>query len=333
MLHLFRLISVTLFIWLIASTAGLLYFHEFDFAHRQNCSMTKKVWGFRYNQSKIAATKLEVLSCKSDLDVLVLGSSRVMQFRDIHFPSAAKFYNLGLAATDLHSCLEVLEQIPDSTTKLLIIGIDHWWMNSNWDPTPDQANPTSTNSILKSIFYFTKDLPTIATRTSRDGAIGIDAIFYDNYFRPDGSRYYGEAINFLNEFGYQKNDSGFQHTFERIELGIHRFEPCLTTSYSHAQMLAQIAQEAKSKARHTIYFLPPFAPSVNEAMIRSGNYPGFYQNDWQSIILSEDSTSEFFDFSDAESEDSEYFDGFHGGEEVYRRIAEDFALTRKSAKQ
>ena len=67
-------------------------------------------------------------------EIVSLGSSRVMQFRDSHF--SGSFVNAGGAMNSIAEGRDFLEYIVDNDNlKLLIIGVDFWWFNDKFiDP-------------------------------------------------------------------------------------------------------------------------------------------------------------------------------------------------------
>ncbi len=67
-------------------------------------------------------------------EVLALGSSRVMQFRAAMFGADGQsFYNAGGMIQCVGDLTLVLKQMPDLRPRVVILGVDIWWLNNDWD--------------------------------------------------------------------------------------------------------------------------------------------------------------------------------------------------------
>src|SRR5438552_8112008 len=79
-------------------------------------------------------------------EVLVLGSSRVQQFRSLLFnKNGTAFYNAGRATQSIYETRQFLEALDPSTLpKVLILGLDQPWfdMQSGYSVPPDAPQPT-----------------------------------------------------------------------------------------------------------------------------------------------------------------------------------------------
>jgi hypothetical protein len=135
--------------------------------------------------------------------ILVLGSSRMMQFRAEMFgQQASHFYN---GAGLVHSVedLEVLfDRLPtEATPKILILGIDFWWLNPNEkreanDAFVRGADEDGTfrwqghaNALSQFLCHLDSLVELVRTAKRRDpDAIGLQAIFHRQGFRRDGSK-------------------------------------------------------------------------------------------------------------------------------------------------
>ena len=66
-------------------------------------------------------------------EVLVMGSSRVLQFREQFFDKTSKFYNAGGPFGTVRHFRIFLESIPQELLpELVVVGLDHHYFNS-WD--------------------------------------------------------------------------------------------------------------------------------------------------------------------------------------------------------
>src|SRR6266496_2172656 len=67
-------------------------------------------------------------------EVLALGSSRVMQFRAQMFGEDSKvFYDAGGIVQCIEDLTLVLHQMPELKPRVVILGVDMWWFNADWD--------------------------------------------------------------------------------------------------------------------------------------------------------------------------------------------------------
>ena len=101
-----------------------------------------------YNVYKVAGTKL------TSPEVLVIGSSRTMQFRGAQFKEGLRFYNAGgilQNANDLIEFSGMIKQGIITTPSLLICGIDPWWFKK--DVSSDQSWLTDESLIDNATDY------------------------------------------------------------------------------------------------------------------------------------------------------------------------------------
>lgn len=86
-----------------------------------------------YNVYKVAGTKL------TSPEVLVIGSSRTMQFRGAQFKEGLRFYNAGGILQNANDLIEFSRMIKEGlipTPSLLICGIDPWWFKKDVSSDP-----------------------------------------------------------------------------------------------------------------------------------------------------------------------------------------------------
>jgi len=241
--------------------------------------------------------------------ILVLGTSRVMQFRDFFFNNPELFYNAGGAVSKIKDFNIFINTLQTDNTQVLIVGLDQYFFNKNWDDLNGLQSNYSNNFSIENILL-KKNLNIL--KDFAEGKIDIKRL------RPDGSYFIGKTSPALTE------DIGFKDTFKRISDGNRRFEYSRNINNPAIKELDVFLQNCKRKNIHVIAFLPPFAHAVwNEIKSRSTDYSYIFNlKDRLEPILNSYSF-DFFDFSDIASlgsTDDETLDGFHGSEIAYLRM-------------
>ena len=138
-------------------------------------------------------------------EILVLGSSRTMQFRAEMFGGqAASFYNAGGMIHSIGDIDQFLDLLPqDATPRMVIIGLDFWWLNADFprlrvnsfatDAKEDgtyrwQGHASVLSEFARNPGLFL-DLVTHGFGKKRNvNAIGALALFRQSGFRIDGSK-------------------------------------------------------------------------------------------------------------------------------------------------
>jgi hypothetical protein len=137
--------------------------------------------------------------------ILVLGSSRVMQIRAEMFGAqGGAFYNAGGMIHSIQDLNHFLERLPpDATPKIVILGIDFWWLNANTKRVANDAFAVGVeqdgayawqghgyalsgyvrrpNSLGRLVSYS-------VGKKHDPNAIGLEALFRRMGFRLDGSK-------------------------------------------------------------------------------------------------------------------------------------------------
>ena len=281
--------------------------------------------------------KFDIVALKHP-NVVAIGSSRVMQFRDDYFLNQS-FYTMGGTGNSLDEAQETFERLKAlHLPKVIILGIDLWWLN----PRFWHGNNLQHNEALQEnqyIGYFQ-----IWTHLVRDGKIrqqlfnldklreideygkrktvGLAAAAKGDGFRlSDGSYQYGDIM--------RKNPSTeekFQDTYSRLQEGNRRFEWADTLDEQELMKFRKILREIKDSGSHLIVFLPPFPHEIYASMDTNEHYYQFlhsFEDTMRQECLEADIV--FFDFSDMawlDADDSETIDGFHGSDLAYARIVQ-----------
>lgn len=263
-------------------------------------------------------------------DLLVLGSSRSMQFSSKFFTQPS-FYNAGGGANFAHEYRFFLEHISsESLPDTLILVLDQYYFQNAW--SPKEAWPTlgyehyefnGSDALMRVI----KDWA-IGKYSLRDAffpepnTYGIAAIGRGSGFYADGSYCYGN----LMDHPERGTDVGFHDSFDRITRGVDRFEWADEVYQPAVDEIATLLDFCKEHEIQVVGILPPYAPSVYNRMMESGKYG--YLNQLPNVLgdLMQSYGFELFDFTNMpQTRDDEYVDGYHGGDRVYARLTLELA--------
>ena len=291
--------------------------------------------GFLLDESSYKYVKLRTISIIDRQNIISLGSSRVLQFREKMFEGS--FYNAGYAIESIEDFELFISLLPeDKLPTILIIGLDQWMFNENYD---DLRNPTKIQSYINfkkddfekfyqkiNLLYGMFNNGKIEWRKWHDGpekTIGLNARLKSSGFRNDGSKLYGQQIeNLINQ-----NESAFDYqfidTYDRISKGRSRFQPFPKVNESALEILEKFLLYCREKNIHVVSFLPPYATDIFNKMIDTGEYSALNALPLRLEPVFDKYRFEFYDFSSFKffgASDREAIDGFHGSEKVYTRI-------------
>ena len=295
-------------------------------------SNKKSLIGYTYNEDNYGYIKWEKLSANNKFEVVVLGSSRVLQFRAPMFQ--ASFYNAGYTIAGVNDFLPFLQSLPaDKYPRFLIIGLDQWMFNRAWD----SLNKTTSRQYWKNLYtclpgfdifrkYWTDLLDgrrkIIFPRIDSLRRIGI-AAYDNNGLRNDGSMQYGNQIVKLLNGDKSAMDFHFQNTLERIQQGKQRFEFGDDINQKAITSVALFLVYCKMHDINVIGFLPPFSETVYKTMLSTGRYKYLDKISPALSAVFKKCGNEFYNFSAIRlfgSGDGEVIDGFHGGELCYSKM-------------
>lgn len=294
---------------------------------------SKYLIGYAYHGDNYKYLKWKKLASSDKKSVIALGSSRVLQFRDKMFDTT--FYNAGYSVSRVTDLKAFLQSLPATQyPEYLILGLDQWMFNKNWDDTKEKKDkPDWINSFVKypdvnTCVLLYKDLfngkvSLGKLQDSNPGCIGLNAIVNSKGFRSDGSMYYGSQIEALQKNDPAAEDYMYADTYERINLGINRFEYCDQINSAAIDSLSEFLSFCKKNNIYVVAFLPPYADKVYAKMNSSGKY--VYDKELYNTLapVVKDYGFELYDYSSVSScnsNDNETLDGFHGGELTYTKI-------------
>lgn len=143
--------------------------------------------------------------------ILVLGSSRVMQFRAEMFGrDASSFYNAGGMIHSIDDLNNFLDRLPqDASPRIMILGLDYWWLNANAKNEENDAFDVGVEeegtyswqghaNLLSTYVRQPRSLAPLITHSVGKkydpNAIGLHALLEGVGFRPDGSKRFALRI-------------------------------------------------------------------------------------------------------------------------------------------
>jgi len=286
--------------------------------------------GLAYSD-RIQQIKLARIS-NYDYDVLILGTSRVMQIRDYFFSEECKVFNGGGLIKSLSDLDTVLKTLDDKLPELIILGLDQNFFNPTWKANLSREskpnNSTSIEIFSNSYKNLLSDLLSgeiNLLKLIRSNNVGLTAAIYKDGFRPDGSYQYSRF--FIDP--ESNPDYLFKDTFNRIKKGIGRFEYYVEYDYTAIKELKTFLANCYTQGVSVTCFFPPYAPCV---LNRMKGFEKQYSLMFQLKDVLEPVFDEFgyklIDYSDITFlgvSDKEFIDGFHGSEKAHLRILIDMS--------
>jgi hypothetical protein len=283
--------------------------------------------------------------------ILVLGNSRVMQFRSYFFKNEDEFYNAGGAIAGINEARFFLENMPRKyNPQIIIIGIDHAMLNSAQEVSTEneyyiktaKASKVSIPGVFayswKQVYedYFSKkfSLGFLFKRSSNNiNKIGLNALINNSGFRYDGSYQYGD-LNMIN--------NNFNKELNLIDKGESPYLYSGEISKDFIKNLELFLEESKKRNVFIIGFLPPFATSIYQKISDKPIEYDYILNSGPTVEKKFKSYGfEFYDFTNPNyimADDKDFIDGNHGSEKIYlrlfqRMLKENSALNEEAAGQ
>ncbi|MCC6802261.1 MAG: hypothetical protein IT319_05205 [Anaerolineae bacterium] len=265
-------------------------------------------------------------------EVLLTGSSRVLQFRAQFFNKAPRaFYNAGAPAWMLSDVLEFLDGLT-YTPRVLIVGLDAPWFNDAYTSDPIPAPVDDLTHIITANRGFLQDVLNgesfdIGRYLARvepghgELALGLRAIRDGHGFRNDGSEQYGDFL--VAHWLYPENER--QRHLDYLREGADMYVYGDTVSSARWGELTELIRWCTDHNVTLIGFLPPYMPSLYEQMIEDGNHTYIQQLDAQLQALFDHYDFPYFNFSDGAAlgaTDDDFFDGWHASEQINLRLYE-----------
>ncbi len=290
--------------------------------------------GYAYRQNVYKYFKTEALRRRPKYDIVAMGSSRTLQFRDCMF--SGQFFCAGTATEKLPEFVTFYSLIPpEKRPSVIIMGLDQWLLNENDTNLKDYdssevylRNPTRVSysrfhNVWMDLFAGKIDLKKLFFRPELPLRIGLQAVLKENGYRYDGS-YRSDGERDLSLSVKERMVA----THRLIDRHQSRFQRGEHVSSDALQVLSDFLRSCRADGIYVIGFLPPFADEIWERMVTSGDYEYLHDVFPQAQAVFSEFGFPLFDFSSMSrcgASDSEVFDGFHAGEKTYWRIIERMA--------
>lgn len=264
-------------------------------------------------------------------ELLVLGTSRCMQFHSEFFTTSS-FYNAGGGAGYINEFQFFLESLPEeSLPKTLIMVMDQYHFNGHWVGTGGMPayfdyghyEFSATDALFGAMRDWAQGKYSLRdVFASHPNVYGMAAVGRGSGYNADGSYCYGRLLDHPEE----GTDVGFHDTYDRILRGIDRFEFSDELFGPSIEKASQLLAWCAERQIQVVLLVPPYAPSVWERMESTGKY-GYCDLIAPVLeLLCAPYGYEVYDFTYMpETDDAEYIDGYHGGDRVYARIAQQLA--------
>lgn len=279
------------------------------------------IYGSAVNQ-RFYPYKLELYKNKNP-EVITLGSSKVMQFREEFFNTS--FVNCGGAMRSIQQGEVFLEDLfKYKKPKLIIMGVDFWWFNPRYHQDligrvskttiPDIKLMMTPYKWIKKKKITPKEAwemfvnPNSKNKYTDYNNIGMMAYKDSDGFRKDGSYLYGSIFS-----GLSLDDVQFKTTSKLIERGKKRFRYSEEISEEQKKDFKRVIELCKKNNVDLIVYIPPL-PNITNEKIASKGKKYAYIKQFKDFITS--LSVENYDFSELKSissNDCECVDGFHCG--------------------
>ncbi len=282
---------------------GDLWPSQYALTHQQQ-STNESIYGPRFFSNQFNIFKLAGIRYRHPT-ILSIGSSRVMQIRDIMFhPLEKEFYNAGGLLRnpfdlDAFATLIAREELP--LPKVLIVGIDPWWLRTHYN----SGNTTWLNdwderfSFAGHIEVFRQILKKgglgeiIAAISASERprfdyeTIGTSARIDGTGFRKDGSNLYPAKIfwEFMDNPIYV--DRELPLIINRIQKKRREFSLPAAIDEKRLRLIVKALALIQKKGVEVYAFMPPFSTEVFEAIESSQSLKpwwNFYKNAFPKLL-------------------------------------------------
>jgi len=281
-------------------------------------------------------------------NIVVLGNSRVLQFRKEFFNQEFSFYNYSRIGT-MKDLVEFWNMLKDNkiNPEIIIVGLEQSYflhtssggggknftgLKNNKNFVGKKQSTTENNliiitGIVRDILNGKINLVRLwKNRNSDVKYVGMAAAVLHQGIRRDGSRSYGDMVaDYRNP---KHDDYKFSQTFKEIEWSFGHYSQATDFSLDTISILENFLKVTSEKGIHVVAFLPPYAPSVFEKVNNKfKNNLDVYaymkkiaprlNNIFQKYEHS------FFNLSDPEKNnlsDEHFIDGNHAAEPAYALI-------------
>lgn len=262
-------------------------------------------------------------------EIIALGTSRVLSFRDLYFIKPEAFYNCGRSVGKVQDLAQFLSSYPGKKPRVIILGLDQDFFGVEdgeliAPPRSYELKGTTYGTRLikgtKAFFDAFKkaEVETGEVPSEASSFIGRNAWLYSEGYRRDGSYCYGRRLR------AEKDDYSFHSTIRRIEKRKGRFAPVEAINLGAVEELERFLEICTANKIHVVAFLPPYASKVYQRLEEERDlFPHVFELHTLLQPFFDEHGFKVFDFSNLESvgsNDFETYDGFHASETAYLRI-------------
>jgi hypothetical protein len=265
-----------------------------------------------------------------DYEILIVGTSRVMQFRSNHF--AMEMYNAGGIISNVGQIGFVVERLTaHKKPDYIIIGLDQNFfnersrvLNENEENILNERLQNANNLRIPNLTALIRNLSGYFQLLYHNelvyiNNIGINSNVYNTGFRNDGSYDYGDFSSISNR------NKGLTDTLNRIQYEGLNFEYGNEVYFPAINEVKDFLEFASEQGIKVIGFMPPYSPSVCNYMKNYDySYMSYSSNELVKIFDNYD--FRYIDYScSLNTDDLMFIDGFHGDENVYNMIAHELS--------
>lgn len=261
-------------------------------------------------------------------DVVVLGSSRVLQMRSqLLSETPDAFYNAAAPAwrlDELENFVNGITHHPD----ILILGLDPPMFNANYEGDPIVEPPmndferlwVANRTIMQETLNGTEfDWETLLVRDEPGGsggiALGFRAIRDGHGFRNDGSEQYGDFL--VAQHLWQPNMRGLHMGL--LADGEQMYAPADAVDPERFAQFVDIIDTLQARDIQVVAFMPAYMPSLWDEMIVDERYDYLRELLPRLETFFAERGIPYFDFSDGAvlgATDEDFFDGWHMSERI-----------------
>ncbi len=311
---------------------GDLWSPQYALNHQQR-STNESIYGPRFFSDQFNIYKLSGIRYRHP-SILSIGSSRVMQIRDMMFhPLENEFYNGGgllRNAFDLEAFAVMIAGKDLPLPQVLIVGIDPWWLRTNYGKTTWLHDSDERFSFAGHIEAFRQTLKKgafknviAATWSSKNPhfgyeTIGTSARITGAGFRKDGSSLYPPKMFFEFVESPIYVDREVPSIIDRIQMTKREFSLPAAIDEQRVNLIVGALSLIKKKGVEVYALMPPFSTEAFGALEDSqalSQWWNYYKHEFPKILEQRDilvvPVSQPAQFG---LDDTYMFDGWHPSE-------------------
>lgn len=198
--------------------------------------------------------------------ILALGSSRANAFRREMFGEDGRgFYNAGGLIQNLGDLETALALLPNVKPRVLLLGVDSWWLNPNYttarslarDAYGDAAySPEGHLMAFRDQLHSPREAISLLLHPRPPLRVGCTALRQARGFRSDGSYKHGVRAPTTNAT-WKYLDRVPRGTLTMIRRGADQFPNAVTMSDAKLQRFRRVLETWKQRGTLVVGFLPP----------------------------------------------------------------------------